>query len=102
MEKRYSTIVFLAGGLAVKNREKLPEVNGINFAPYIKPPKLLLNGRYDEAAPFEIEALPFFKLLSEPKKLSIVDAGHVPPMEKRVPIINKWLDDTMGPVKFEE
>lgn len=81
--------------------KKLPEVNPINFAPYIKVPKLLLNGRYDEAFPLETVALPFYKSMREPKQLSLVDGGHVPPIEKRVPIINKWLDETLGPVKFE-
>lgn len=101
VDQRYRSVVFLAGGIRTYNREKLPEVNPINFAPYIKVPKLLFNGRYDEAFPLETATLPFYKLMREPKQLSLVDAGHVPPIEKRVPIINKWLDDTLGPVKFE-
>jgi hypothetical protein len=101
VDQRYRSIIFMAGGIAPYNMKKLPEVNPINFAPYIKAPKLLLNGRYDEAFPVETVAMPFYKLLSEPKQLSLVDAGHVPPLEKRVPIINKWLDETLGPVRFE-
>jgi formylglycine-generating enzyme required for sulfatase activity/dienelactone hydrolase len=101
IEKRYRTVVFVAGGIHPYSVKALPEVNMINFAPYIKPPKLLLNGRYDEAFPLETAARPFFKLLREPKQLSLVVGGHVPPLEKRVPIINKWLDETLGPVKFE-
>jgi formylglycine-generating enzyme required for sulfatase activity/predicted Ser/Thr protein kinase len=102
VENRYRSVIFIAGGIGAYNVEKLPEVNPINFAPYIKVPKLLLNGRYDEAFPPETEALPFYRLMGEPKQLSLVDAGHVPPIEKRVPIINKWLDETLGPVKFED
>jgi hypothetical protein len=102
VEERYHSVIFIAGGIGTYNLKKLPEVNPINFAPYIKAPKLLLNGRYDEAFPLETEARPFYKLLREPKQLSLVDAGHVPPLEKRVPIINKWLDKTLGPVKFED
>jgi len=101
VDQRYHSIVFMAGGIRAYNMKKLPEVNPVNFAPYIKAPKLLLNGRYDEAFPIETVALPFYKLMSEPKQLSLVDGGHVPPLEKRVPIINKWLDETLGPVKFE-
>ena len=101
IEKRYRSVVFVAGGIHPYSIKALPEVNMINFAPYIKPPKLLLNGKYDEAFPLETAARPFFKLLREPKQLSLVVGGHVPPLEKRVPIINKWLDNTLGPVKFE-
>jgi formylglycine-generating enzyme required for sulfatase activity len=101
VDRRYRSVIFMAGGIRDYNVKKLPEVNPINFAPYIKPPKLLLNGRYDEAFPLETVALPFYKLMSAPKQLSLVDAGHAPPLEKRVPIINKWLDETLGPVKFE-
>ncbi len=102
IENRYRSVIFMAGGMYPSNRQKLPEVNPINFVPYIKPPKLLLNGRYDEAFPLETEARPLYKLLREPKQFSLVDAGHVPPLEKRVPIINKWLDETLGSVKFED
>ncbi len=102
VENRYHSVIFIAGGVGAYDVEKLPEVNPINFVLYIKVPKLLLNGRYDEAFPLETEALPFYRLLREPKQLSLVDAGHVPPIEKRVPIINKWLDETLGPVKFED
>jgi serine/threonine protein kinase/formylglycine-generating enzyme required for sulfatase activity len=101
VDQRYRSVIFIAGGIRAYEMKKLPEVNPINFTPYIKAPKLLLNGRYDEAFPLETVALPFYKLLREPKQLSLVDAGHVPPLEKRVPIINKWLDDTLGPVRFE-
>ncbi len=79
----------------------LPEANEVNFVPRIKPPKLVLHGRYDEVFPFETWALPLYKLLSEPKRLEVVDGGHMPPLEIRVPIINNWLDETLGPVKFE-
>jgi formylglycine-generating enzyme required for sulfatase activity/dienelactone hydrolase len=102
LERRYGSVIFVAGGIPKRNLKALPEVNMINFAPNIKAPKLLLNGKYDEAFALETEALPFYELLTEPKKLVLVESGHVPPMEKRVPIVNKWLDDTLGPVKFSE
>ncbi|TVL96589.1 MAG: hypothetical protein CV087_23600 [Candidatus Brocadia sp. WS118] len=98
VESRYCSVVLLACGL--KPSEALPEANAINFVPYFKAPTLLLNGRYDEALPAETSARPLFNLLPEPKKLALVDGGHVPPIEERVPIINEWLDKTLGPVKF--
>ena len=93
-------MILAACGLNPRNRTALPEANAINFVPYIKAPTLLLNGRHDEAVTLETWARPLYNLLTEPKKLVLVDGGHVPPMETIVPIINEWLDQTLGPVKF--
>jgi formylglycine-generating enzyme required for sulfatase activity len=101
VENRYRSVIFLGGGILKGFPQRLPEANPINFAPYIKPPTLLLNGKYDETLVFEITTKPLYDLLSEPKQLVLVEGGHVPPMEERVPVINKWLDETLGPVKFE-
>ena len=101
IEDRYRSVIFIGGGIHPYIRLLLPEANAINFAPYIKPPKLMLHGRYDEVAAFKTRALPLYTLMQEPKRLALVDAGHMPPLEIRVPIINNWLDETLGPVKFE-
>ena len=78
---------------------RLPEVNPINFAPHL-PQTLLLHGKNDEVFPYYAELLPLWNLLREPKKLVVVDgAGHVPPLEARVPAMNQWLDETLGPVR---
>ncbi len=63
--------------------------------------KLGADGMGDEASPYQISALPFYNLLTEPKKLVLLDGEHVPPLEERVPVINKWSDETLGLVKFE-
>jgi serine/threonine protein kinase len=102
LEKRYHSVIFMAGGVRKRNLNALSEINMINFAPHIKAPKLLLNGKYDEVFALETEAKPFYKLLREPKKMVLVESGHVPPIEQRVPIINRWLDETLGPVKFKK
>ncbi len=102
IEKRYHSVIFIAGGIHRSAMKMLPEVNPVNFTPYIKAPKLLLNGKYDEAFPPETEAMPFYKLLSEPKQLSLTESGHVPTLEKRIIIVNKWLDKTLGPVAFKQ
>jgi hypothetical protein len=44
-------------------------------------------------------AEPFYKLLGEPKRMILHDGGHIPPLEVSVPLINGWLDETLGPVK---
>ena len=70
----------------------------MSFAPHIKIPKLILKGRYDEAHPLKTEAEPLFNLLREPRRIVIVESGHVPPPEIFAPTINNWLDETLGKV----
>jgi hypothetical protein len=59
---------------------------------------LVLTGKYDEESPYE----PYVRLLIEqlraPKRLELVDSGHLPPVEIRNPIISDFLDETLGPV----
>jgi dienelactone hydrolase len=99
VEPRFRSIVFIGGGMDEKFVPALPEVNAINFAPRVRAPKLLLNGQYDEENPWIIRALPLWNLLREPKRLEIVDGGHLPRAEARVPVINRWFDETLGPVR---
>ncbi len=40
-----------------------------------------------------------YRLLRGLKRLELYDGGHVAPQEIAVPIITKWLDETMGPVR---
>ena len=60
----------------------------------------MLNGRYDEDFPFKSAAEPLYKLLREPKRLELFDGGHCPPAEVSVPIVKRWLDETLGEVKY--
>jgi pimeloyl-ACP methyl ester carboxylesterase len=76
----------------------IPEAAPVNFAPYIKGPKLMLHGRYDEGIRLKSGAEPLFRLLGEPKELKLFDSGHLPPMEQWVPIAKDWFDRTLGPV----
>lgn len=98
MDDRYKAVVFIGGGIDERANGQLPETNNINFAPYIYPPKLLLNGRHDEEHPWYTRALPLWNLLREPKELVLVDgAGHLPPLDVRIPAINTFLDKHLGP-----
>ena len=101
VENRYRSVIFFASGLEPENKEAFPEVNAINFIPYIKAPTLLLNGKQDEVYPEKTHAYPLYDLLPEQKKIALVDGGHLPSIEKTVPIINEWLDKTLGPVNFK-
>src|SRR5262249_48626701 len=66
VETRYRSILIPSGGLW-SPPDMIPEAAPVNFAPYIKPPKLMLHGRYDEGISLKTGAEPLFRLLSEPK-----------------------------------
>jgi dienelactone hydrolase len=100
VETRYKSILILSGGL-YNPPDIIPEAAPVNFAPYIKVPKLMLHGRYDEGIQLKTGAEPLFKLLTEPKKMILYDSGHFPPMEKWVPDAQKFFDETLGPVKSQ-
>jgi pimeloyl-ACP methyl ester carboxylesterase len=99
IDDRFRAVVLIGGGIDERLQPTLPEASNINFAPYIRPPKLLLNGAVDEEHPWQTRGLPLWNLLREPKQLALVPAvGHVPPLQDRVPAINRFLDQTLGPV----
>ena len=98
VDERYSSVVLIGGGLYDYMAESLPAANSINFAPRIGQPKLIINGLYDEDTPYYSMALPLHNLLTEPKRVELVESGHIPPPEIRIPLVNQWLDETMGKV----
>jgi pimeloyl-ACP methyl ester carboxylesterase len=97
VETRYRSILILSGGLW-NPPDMIPEAAPANFAPYIKVPKLMLHGRYDEGIPLKTGAEPLFQLLSEPKRIKVFESGHFPPMDQWVPVAKAWFDETLGPV----
>ncbi len=102
VENRYRAAIFIASAIRWFDAEKPPEANPINFVPYLKGPTLMLHGQYDEVFPYETHALPLYQLLRGPKQLALLEAGHTPPLELQTPIINKWLDENLGPVQFKK
>jgi formylglycine-generating enzyme required for sulfatase activity/dienelactone hydrolase len=100
-DDRFRAVVFIGGGIDDRLRPTLPEADPVNFAPYIPAPVLLVNGIYDEEHHWFTRGLPLFNLLPEPKELPLHEDGHLPSTELRSPVINAWLDKTLGPVSFE-
>ena len=47
---------------------------------------------------FEPQTEPFFKLLSEPKRLMLYDGGHVPSIEVSMSTTSPWLEEQLGRV----
>ena len=79
-----------------------PEVDEINFAPRVRVPTLMVNGRYDSIFPLETLQEPMFKLFGAPekdKRHAVFDGGHVPPNDLVIKEILDWLDRYQGPVK---
>jgi eukaryotic-like serine/threonine-protein kinase len=99
VEDRFRSIILIAAGVDHRWTRWIAEANPVNFAPHIRPPKLMLVGRYDEAFLFKTQIEPLYHLLREPKKMVVFDGGHLPPIETSTPAVNTWLDETMGPVE---
>jgi eukaryotic-like serine/threonine-protein kinase len=100
VERRYAAVILVSPGGYFESFGRLPPpVNPLRFAPHIRAPKLMLSGLYDDVTPRRTAVEPFFELLREPKKHANFDGGHIPPPEIAVPLINPWLDQTLGPVQ---
>jgi dienelactone hydrolase len=102
VEPRFKVAVLLSGGAF----EKVPpEVDAWNFAPRVKIPVLMLNGRDDFRFPLETSQRPLFRLLGTPEKDKrhvLYDGGH--DVAIRLDLIKEaldWLDRYLGPVKAQ-
>jgi hypothetical protein len=103
IDYRLKCNIIIANGIFEEELKMLAaEINPVNFLPRYKTQTYMLNGKYDELAYFSLSALPAFNLLPEPKKMEAINTSHVPPLSFRVPLINKWLDESFGSVKFKE
>ena len=99
VDDRFRAVVLVGAGIDERVQPTLPEAANFNFAPYIRAPKLVVNGRLDEEHPWATRGLPLWNLLREPRELVLIDGvGHHPPIEYRAPAINAFLDRTLGPV----
>jgi len=100
VETRFKALVLIAPGLFLQ--ERLPEVDQVNFAPRVKTPVLMLNGRFDFIWPPGISQEPMFRLLGTPKEHKrrvVYDTGHDVPRSEMIKESLNWLDRYLGPVK---
>jgi serine/threonine protein kinase/formylglycine-generating enzyme required for sulfatase activity len=97
-EPRYRAIVFLGAGIPASYRPIVAVANPINFVSRITAPKLILQGRYDEDTPLRTASEPFYRLLSEPKRMVLYDGGHVSSIEVEQRETRPWLDEMLGRV----
>ena len=100
LEQRFKVAVFAAGGC--DSAQVLPEAYPMNFAPHVKIPVLMINGRYDFVIPLETCQGPLFRTLGsaeQDKQHVLYDTGHAPPLLPVMKDALNWLDRYLGPVK---
>jgi hypothetical protein len=81
-----------------------PEVDTLNFAPRLKIPTLMINGRYDFTFPLEDSQKPLFRLLGAPakdKRHAVLEFTHSPgPRDtEMMREVLDWLDRYLGRIK---
>jgi eukaryotic-like serine/threonine-protein kinase len=99
VENRLKAAVLYVAGLVFWAR--LPEVDPLNFAPRVKMPVLMLNGRFDDVVPYEASQKPLYERLGASKehmKWLVYDNGHSVPRAELIKETLNWLDEYLGPV----
>jgi dienelactone hydrolase len=101
LEERLKAIVFLDGGLFLG--PFLPGRDQVDFAPRIKQPVLMINGRYDFTFSPERSQVPLFEMLGTPaadKKRVVFETPHDISQEKTklAKEALAWLDKYLGRV----
>jgi dienelactone hydrolase len=86
IEPRFRAAVLWSGGFPLS--AKLPEIDEINFAPRVKTPVLMLNGRQDFSFPIETS-----------QEHKIYEGGHVFPFARIIRDTLDWLDKYLGTPK---
>ena len=100
VEPRFKAAVLVAAGFYVQRAK--PEVEAINFAPRVKIPVLMLNGRFDYFGPEETTQIPMFRLLGTPdgqKRRVAYDTGHNIPRPDLIRESLDWFDTHLGAVR---
>jgi eukaryotic-like serine/threonine-protein kinase len=101
VEPRIATGILLAGGLIPLPMRQ--EMHPAHFAPRLRTPTLMINGRDDFILPYELSQQPFFAMIGVPgdqKRHARLAGGHIP--TNRLEIIREvldWLDRWLGPVR---
>jgi dienelactone hydrolase len=101
VEPRFKAAVLIVGGFYVQYSS--PEVDAFNFAPRVRVPVLLLNGRFDFFYPMDTSQLPMFELFrpltTGQKRRVVYDTGHNIPRPELIKESLDWLDTYLGKVR---
>lgn len=98
LEPRIRAAIFQGAGL---EPDLPPELDPINFAPRVRAPVLMLNGRYDFGAPYETAQRPLFVLLgsgTEQRRHAVFESGHALTSDTVAADMVAWLDKYLGAV----
>ncbi|UCG50500.1 MAG: protein kinase, partial [Candidatus Latescibacterota bacterium] len=101
-DKRFQVAVLRLAGLTT--RQVAPPFDPFNFAPRVKIPVLLLNGKYDYLFPYETSQKPLFEALGTPmedKRLVVYETAHSVHgfRNEMIKETLDWLDRYLGPVE---
>ncbi len=101
LDDRFKTVVLLDGGFFLD--EPKAGRDQVDFAPRLKKPVLMVNGRYDFTFSLERAQEPLFRMLGTPeseKKHVLLDTPHeiVQQKDQMVKVVLDWLDKYLGPV----
>ncbi len=96
------TAIFLDGGFFLGASS--PATDQVNFAPRLKKPVLMVNGRYDYTFSLERAQMPLFRMLGSPeadKRHIVLEAPHdvTNRRSELVPDVLTWLDKYLGRVE---
>ncbi len=101
LEERFRTVVFLDGGFFLG--PALPAEDQVNFAPRLKKPVLMINGRYDFTFSPDRAQEPMYRMIGTPaadKRRVVFDTPHDISQNKEElskQVLN-WLDKYLGRV----
>jgi eukaryotic-like serine/threonine-protein kinase len=100
-EPRLKAAVFISGGIPPQIYP--PMVDPVNFAPRIRIPVLMINGRYDPSFTVEGHQLPLYRWLGTPaadKRHVVFEYGHgSPPRGEVLRETLGWYDKYLGEVR---
>ena len=101
LQDRLKTAIFLDGGYFLSPPP--PGTDQADFAPRMKKPVLMVNGRYDFSFPLEKSQNPLFAMLGTPaqdKRHIVLDTPHDVTQDRPqlVRVVLDWLDHYLGRV----
>jgi serine/threonine protein kinase/dienelactone hydrolase len=101
LEERLKAVVFLDGGFFQES--PLPGTDQVDFAPRLKKPVLMINGRYDFVFSLEQSQLPMFRMLGTPeadKRHVALETPHDVTAQRTelVKEVLAWLDKYLGKI----
>jgi hypothetical protein len=102
LEDRLKAVVFLDGGF-FQQEHPVAGMDQADFAPRMKKPVLMVNGRYDATFPYESAQLPMFRMLGTPaadKHQVVFDTPHDVRLRRSdlVREVLAWYDRYLGHV----